>query len=154
VIGIRLGLDRFNRVGMKIQLIRIRLFNIRIRAYLNLNIRTLSIITLGIIYLYFYLKTIWSLMRRQIMNYIVVFFYLKWINCDLSYLKGAIKSYHLSISFLHVIPDFHTSITNHASIGHRPNHLIFCIFIYFALYLLVHCIIFSFKNKLLSNKTT
>jgi hypothetical protein len=77
VIGIRLGLDRFNRVGMKIQLIRIRLFNIRIRAYLNLNIRTLSIITLGIIYLYFYLKTIWSLMRRQIMNYIVVFFYLK-----------------------------------------------------------------------------
>jgi len=36
---------------------------IRIRVYLNLNIRTLGVITLGFICLFFYLKAIWSLMN-------------------------------------------------------------------------------------------
>jgi hypothetical protein len=40
-----------------------RLVNIMIRVYLYLNIRTLGIITLDFIYLYFYLKAIWLLMR-------------------------------------------------------------------------------------------
>lgn len=56
---------QYDRVQIRVSSIKIRLDNIRIRVFLNLNIRTLGIIILDFIYLYFYLKTIWLLIRRQ-----------------------------------------------------------------------------------------
>jgi hypothetical protein len=53
---------------VEFEFIKIRLGKIRIRVYLNLNIRTLSVITLGFICLYFYLKVIWSLMNIKRIN--------------------------------------------------------------------------------------
>jgi hypothetical protein len=55
-------------VELELEFIRIRLGKIRIKVYLNLNIRTLGVITLGFICLYFHLKAIWSLMNIERIN--------------------------------------------------------------------------------------